>query len=169
MGSSDYELSALVAEAARALIARRATLATAESCTGGWIAKAATDRAGSSVWFRGGVIAYADAVKFELLSVPAELLGEYGAVSEPVVRAMAEGGLRRFGADWAIATSGVAGPDGGTPEKPVGTVWIAWASQAGTDSEKVFLGGDRDAIRSETVRLCLLGLLKRVESSEPED
>jgi nicotinamide-nucleotide amidase len=163
MGTPSHELSALVAETAHELIARRDTLATAESCTGGWIAKALTDPPGSSAWYRGGVIAYADAVKVELLEVRPELLAEYGAVSEEVVRTMAESSRRRFGADWAIATSGIAGPDGGTPDKPVGTVWVAWASQTGVDAECLCLDGDREGIRLETVRRALLGLLKRVE------
>jgi nicotinamide-nucleotide amidase len=162
MRTPSEELSSLVGEVAREAVARRYTLATAESCTGGWIAKVFTDLPGSSVWFRGGIISYADAVKIELLGIPAELLAENGAVSQPVAEAMAEGGRRRLGADWAIATSGVAGPDGGTVDKPVGRVCVAWASANGVESEQWNLEGDREAIRMATVQHALVGLLRRV-------
>ncbi len=117
---SDAELQALTETVARKLTAAGALLATAESCTGGWIAKACTDLPGSSRWFLGGAVAYADAAKTSLLGVPGSVLAANGAVSEPVVRAMAQGALERFEADYSIAVSGVAGPDGRDPRKARG-------------------------------------------------
>lgn len=117
----------LIDRLSKALSRKGYLFATAESCTGGLIAGACTDMPGSSAWFAGGVVAYADEVKLRLLDVPKELLRNYGAVSEPVVRRMALGALAACGAQAAVAVSGIAGPDGGTPDKPVGTVWIAYA------------------------------------------
>lgn len=153
---TDVDLQALAAAAGTRLAAAGETLVTAESCTGGWIAKACTDVAGSSRWFGGGVVAYANAVKTGLLEVPEALLGEHGAVSEPVVRAMATGALRRLGGTVAVAVSGVAGPDGGTPDKPVGTVWLAWAWREPDGSCRVeaaceHFAGSRDDVRRWTV------------------
>ena len=150
----------LVAAVAAAMSESATTLVTAESCTGGWIAKALTDRPGSSAWFLGGVVSYSDTLKTSLLDVPAALIAEHGAVSDAVVRAMAQGARVRFGADLAVATSGVAGPDGGTQEKPVGTVWVAWASAGATRSELLSLDGDREAVREATVRRALAGLVE---------
>jgi nicotinamide-nucleotide amidase len=162
---SDAELQALTGTVARKLTAAGARLATAESCTGGWIAKACTDLSGSSRWFVGGAVAYADAAKTAILGVPVAMLADRGAVSEPVVRAMAQGALERFEADYSIAVSGVAGPDGGTPDKPVGTVWFAWGRrnpaggiQISTHCE--ILPGDRDSVRRRTVQRALAGLLE---------
>lgn len=117
----------LIGRLGKALSRKGYLFTTAESCTGGLIAAACTDMPGSSAWFAGGVVAYADAVKREVLNVPQGLLRDFGAVSEPVVRRMALGALAACGAQAAVAVSGIAGPDGGTPEKPVGTVWIAFA------------------------------------------
>lgn len=117
----------LIGRLSNVLSRKGCLFATAESCTGGLIAGACTDMPGSSAWFSGGVVAYADEVKLHLLNVPKELLRTYGAVSEPVVRRMALGALAACGAQAAVAVSGIAGPDGGTPEKPIGTVWIAYA------------------------------------------
>jgi nicotinamide-nucleotide amidase len=163
---SDAELQALAGTVARKLTAAGARLATAESCTGGWIAKACTDLPGSSRWFLGGAVAYADAAKGVLLGVPASVLAGHGAVSEPVVRAMAQGALERFGADYSIAVSGVAGPDGGTPDKPVGTVWFAWGCRGPGGESHVatrceHLPGDRESVRRWTVQRALSGLLER--------
>jgi nicotinamide-nucleotide amidase len=145
------------------LQAGRETLATAESCTGGWIAKALTDVAGSSAWFGWGVVTYSNEAKQSLLGVPAAVLEIHGAVSEPVVRAMAEGALAASGAGHAVAVSGVAGPDGGTADKPVGTVWFAWARRA-ADGPRVRsavhrFDGDRAAVRRQSVRAALEGVL----------
>jgi nicotinamide-nucleotide amidase len=163
---SDADLQALTETVARKLLAAGSTLATAESCTGGWIAKACTDLPGSSRWFLGGVVAYADAAKTALLGVPGAVLAGHGAVSEPVVRAMAQGALERLEAEYSIAVSGVAGPDGGTPGKPVGTVWFAWARRGPGGSATVAthceqLPGDRESVRRWTVQRALAGLLER--------
>ncbi len=134
--------------------------ATAESCTGGLIAKRITDVPGSSGVFEFGWVTYADRAKTEMLGVPAEVLEEHGAVSEPVVKAMAEGALERSGADVAVAVSGFAGPDGGTPEKPVGTVWFAWAFRnGGTVTEMMFYPRDRESFRQMVSQKALIGML----------
>jgi nicotinamide-nucleotide amidase len=125
------------------LKARKKTVSSAESCTGGEIAHLLTSVAGCSEYFNGSVVAYANSAKIRILGVQERLIEEYGAVSEPVVREMAEGALRIFGTDFAVATSGIAGPDGGTDTKPVGTVWIAVSSEKGTVSEKHVFGTDR--------------------------
>ena len=145
-------------------LARAGTLVTAESCTGGWIAKACTDVAGSSRWFQGGVVAYSNLLKVAFLDVPEGLLERHGAVSEQVVRAMAAGALTRTGSTVAVAVSGVAGPDGGTADKPAGTVWLAWAwrEQDGslrTETRRELYPGGRDEVRRWTVRCALERLL----------
>ncbi len=152
----------LVQELAQALRHRGATLATAESCTGGMIAAACTDLAGSSDWFERGFVTYSNAAKVEALGVDAALLAAQGAVSAEVACAMALGALRHSHADLAVAVTGIAGPGGATPGKPVGTVWLAWAERGGpADSELLELRGDRAAVREQTVvhalqRLCAL-------------
>jgi nicotinamide-nucleotide amidase len=155
-------VQALVAEVAAHLIAGRRELVTAESCTGGWIAKVCTDVSGSSAWYRGGVVTYSDELKHVLLGVSRESLAAHGAVSEPVVREMAEGALRRLGGDVAVAVSGIAGPDGGTPSKPVGTVWFAWASRtpAGIETRAALecYAGDREEVRRRAVERALMGM-----------
>ncbi len=139
---------------------------TAESCTGGWIAKCITDVPGSSAWFRRGLVTYSNEAKSELIDVPASLLETHGAVSEGVVRAMAQGALHQCAADLAVAVSGVAGPDGGTLEKPVGTVWLGWAQR--TDNGPLVTArleefeGDRDAVRRQAVMAALEGLITLV-------
>lgn len=125
------------------LLERKETMCTAESCTGGNIAHLITTIPGSSYYFKGSVVAYSNAVKEKLLGVDGKIIEEEGAVSEPVVRAMAEGARRLLNTDYALATSGIAGPEGGTDEKPVGTLWIAAASANGTYSEQYTYGGDR--------------------------
>jgi nicotinamide-nucleotide amidase len=161
---TDVELQRLAQAVGHRLQARAETLVTAESCTGGWIAKACTDVAGSSGWLQGGVVAYSNALKVAFLDVPEDLLAQYGAVSEPVVRAMAAGALARTGSTVAVAVSGVAGPDGGTADKPVGTVWLAWAWREKNGSFRIEtrhqrLAGGRDDVRRWTVRLALERLL----------
>ena len=144
------------------LVAAGATVATAESCTGGWIAKSLTDIAGSSAVFGYGVVSYSNEAKSDLLGVSAESLAAEGAVSEAVVREMAVGALDRSGATLSVAVSGIAGPDGGTEEKPVGTVWFAWgargADAAEITTERRRFRGDRGRIREQTVVLALQGL-----------
>jgi nicotinamide-nucleotide amidase len=138
-------------------------VATAESCTGGWIAKALTDIAGSSQWFSEGFVTYGNSAKSARLGVGRALLDRSGAVSGPVVRAMAAGALRRSGAALAVAVSGIAGPGGAVPGKPVGTVWFCWASRRGRSvrlrAERRLFRGDREAVRRKTVGLALEGLL----------
>ena len=161
MTPSDAELQALARELGQALVARNQRVAAAESCTGGWVAKALTDVPGSSRWFEGGVVSYSNAAKHAVLGVPADLLAAHGAVSEPVVRAMAEGARAKLGSDIAVAVSGVAGPDGGTAEKPAGLVWFAWASRRGTISERRTFAGDREAVRRQSVELALQRTLEQ--------
>ena len=139
--------------------------ATAESCTGGWIAKSLTDIAGSSQWFTEGFVTYSNAAKSRSLDVPRATLERHGAVSEAVARAMAVGALRRSGAQVSVAVTGIAGPGGAVPGKPVGTVWLAWAVQRGkkiyvTTQLKQFRG-NREMIRRKTVRAAIMGLLAR--------
>lgn len=137
------------------------SVATAESCTGGWIAKCLTDVAGSSDWFRGGVVAYSNALKRDLLGVAREVLETEGAVSEAVALAMARGVLAATGADDAIAVTGIAGPTGGSADKPVGTVWIAWARRGGRPHAVHYrFDGDREAVRRATVAEALGGLFR---------
>ena len=140
-------------------------VATAESCTGGWIAKAITDVAGSSACFAYGIVSYSNGAKESILGVSSQTLEANGAVSEPVVREMADGALSLSGADIAVAVSGIAGPDGGTDEKPVGTVWFAWAVRDGDqhriETDCKHFGGDREAIRELTVAHALQGVLER--------
>ena len=154
---------------ADALRARQWQLATAESCTGGLIAAACTEQAGSSDWFDRGFVAYSNSAKCELLGLAAALIKAHGAVSEPVARGMASGALARSKADLAVAVTGVAGPSGGTAAKPVGTVWLAWAWRAAdgtltTDALCQHLPGDRAAVRQATVALAVQGLLDRLET-----
>ena len=152
----------LVMALARELKSRGLTMATAESCTGGLIAGACTDVSGSSDWFERGFVTYSNAAKTELLGVPAELIAQHGAVSEPVARAMATGALAHSPAQLAVAVTGVAGPTGGSVDKPVGTVWFGWATPAGSFTEHQRFDGDRAAVRAATVRHALAGLLQRL-------
>ena len=133
-------------------------LATAESCTGGLIAAACTDLAGSSAWFERGFVTYSNAAKTELLGVSAELIAQHGAVSEPVVRAMAAGAVAHSHAQVAVAVTGVAGPTGGSPDKPVGTVWLGWNVGGHITTECCHFVGDRAAVRAATVQRALARL-----------
>jgi len=135
-------------------------VATAESCTGGGIAAAITDVPGSSSWFEYGLVTYANGAKQTLLGVPGDLLANDGAVSEPVVKAMAMGALQVSGADLAVAVSGIAGPDGGSPGKPVGRVWFAWAGQSKVKTLCREFSGNRQAVRQQTVLCALEGLIE---------
>ena len=154
----------MAARLGRHLSAGRQTMVTAESCTGGWIAKSVTDIAGSSQWFTEGFVTYSNESKHERLGVPNSVLRKHGAVSEATARAMAVGALRRTGSDIAVAVTGIAGPGGGIPGKPVGTVWFAWARRRGrgmqVDVQLKHFRGDRDAVRRKTVRAALLGLMR---------
>lgn len=160
----DAALFELATTVGRMLRARGWRLATAESCTAGWIAKTITDVAGSSAWFDSGFVTYSNSAKHRDLDVSEALLAAHGAVSEPVVRAMAEAALRRTGVEIALATSGIAGPDGGTPDKPVGTVWFACAVRWGPELETItslqHFPGDRDAVRRASVLYALSMILE---------
>lgn len=150
----------LAAELGAALAARGATCVTAESCTGGLVAAAITDVAGSSGWFERGFVTYSNEAKVELLGVPAAAIAAHGAVSETVARAMAEGALARTTATLAVAITGIAGPGGGSPEKPVGTVCLAWAGRgAATRVVTRRFPGDRRAVRAAATIEALAGLL----------
>jgi nicotinamide-nucleotide amidase len=159
----DEELCRLAARAGSRLLAVHRTVATAESCTGGWIAKALTDIAGSSAWFTEGFVTYSNESKIKRLGVGKALLLRHGAVSAAVARAMARGALTRSGADVAVAVTGIAGPGGAVPGKPVGTVWLAFAARRGKVIRvavqlKRFRGG-REAVRRRTVRNALRGII----------
>ena len=162
--SSDHDLHRLSISVGRHLLERGLFLTTAESCTGGWVAKAVTDIAGSSQWFTEGWVTYSNEAKRSHLGVAAGVLKRHGAVSEAVVSAMARGALRRAGAQVAVAVSGIAGPGGAVPGKPVGTVWFAWVLRAGARTQvrtmcKQFRGG-RDVVRSSAVRYALRGVIQ---------
>jgi nicotinamide-nucleotide amidase len=164
MRGTDLDLERLAARAGRHLLKTRRTVATAESCTGGWVAKALTDIAGSSQWFLEGLITYSDRAKQQRLGVPRALLAKHGAVSEAAVRAMAAGALKRSRAQLAVAVTGIAGPGGAVPGKPVGTVWLGWAQRRGRAIRVAVqlrhFRGDREAVRRKTVRAALQGLLQ---------
>lgn len=165
--TSDSELKALGERLGAVLVARGASLATAESCTGGWIAKVITDIPGSSAWFDCGLVTYSNAAKQRLLRVPEDTIAEHGAVSAATVEAMVTGALTGSEAGIAVATSGVAGPGGGTADKPVGLVWFGWARRGHVPVARCSqFRGDRESIRRESVRVALEGLVE--EADRPE-
>lgn len=157
---TENEILQLSARAGERLKARRAKVTCAESCTGGWLAKAITDVAGSSAWFDCGFVTYSNQAKQEMVGVKAETLARYGAVSAEVVTEMAAGALNRAGANVAVAISGIAGPDGGTEDKPVGTVWFGFADSRGVAfTRRMRLDGDRHGVRLQSVHFALKTLL----------
>ena len=159
----DQELYKLAECVGRALKAGGLVLTTAESCTGGWIGEAVTMIAGSSTWYDRGFITYTNAAKQQMLGVKAATLRQHGAVSEETVREMAAGALAASAAQIAVSVSGVAGPTGGTPDKPVGTVCIGWARKGGTRrAETCRFDGDREAVRRQSVIRALQGLLELI-------
>jgi nicotinamide-nucleotide amidase len=161
----DQALHALSASLGELLLARSQTLVAAESCTGGWIAKVLTDIPGSSTWFECGVVAYSYEAKESLLGVQPQTLERTGAVSQETVVEMVSGALARFGASVAVAVTGVAGPGGGTPDKPVGTVWIGWKRRGGYARAELFhFDGDREAVRRQTVGAALDGIRRILTS-----
>ncbi|OOG51563.1 CinA family protein [Rhodanobacter sp. C01] len=158
---TDAELLALAAEVATEVQRCRLMLVTAESCTGGWLAKTLTDLPGSSAWFDAGMVTYSYEAKEALLGVNPRTLEHTGAVSEETVLEMVSGALARFGAGVAVAVTGIAGPSGGTPGKPVGTVWVGWKRRGGYGHARMFhFPGDREAVRRQTVAAALIGLRK---------
>jgi nicotinamide-nucleotide amidase len=165
MKDSELELKHLAERVGRHLRKGHRHATTAESCTGGWIAKALTDIGGSSDWFLEGFVTYSDESKIRRLGVPRAVLKRHGAVSQATVRAMAAGALRRSNAQVAVAVTGIAGPGGAVPGKPVGTVWLGWATRHGDKIRTVSalrrFRGDRDTVRRKTVRAALQGLVTR--------
>lgn len=158
---NDAQLHALATDVAEATLRLRLMLVTAESCSGGWIAKTLTDLPGSSAWFDAGVVTYSYEAKQALLGVDPRTLERTGAVSEETALEMVSGALARFGAGVAVAVTGIAGPTGGTADKPVGSVWIAWKRRGGYAHAHLFhFDGDREAVRRQTVAAALAGLRK---------
>lgn len=173
-------MTKLVQEIGEALQRRGELLACAESCTGGLVAKTLTDVAGSSAWFERGLVTYSNLAKVQLLGVPQTTVALHGAVSEKTVRAMAEGLIRHTPVDWGLAVTGIAGPGGGTADKPVGTVWIGWSRRAWPISaprdgggmrdihaevQQFLFEGDREQIRRQSLRAALSGLLLRLRNA----
>ena len=167
-------MSKLVEQIAEILLRRGQMLACAESCTGGLIAKTLTDLPGSSAWFERGFVTYSNLSKIQLLGVSQTVVALHGAVSDKTVRAMGEGLIRHTPADWGIAVSGVAGPGGGTRDKPVGTVWIGWSrrvpgrgglAEVPVDVQHFLFDGDREQIRRKALRAALAGLLKQLSDA----
>jgi len=159
---TDAALAKIVAALSEKLLRRRLSLATAESCTGGWIAKCCTDRAGSSAWFERGFVTYSNRAKSELLGVAAQVLEEAGAVSEIVARQMAAGAVSRSAAAVSVAVTGIAGPDGGSADKPVGTVWFGWSVEDALSTDCRVFDGDREDVRRQAVAHALNGLIGRL-------
>lgn len=154
------EIIDLAARVGNALKSQSLLLASAESCTGGGIAQAVTEIAGSSEWFDCGFVAYSNASKTDMLDVSPALIALHGTVSEEIAAAMAEGALANSNAHVAIATTGIAGPGGAVPGKPVGTVCFAWTLQGKTHTERLVFQGDRQSVRQQTVAHALQGLLR---------
>jgi nicotinamide-nucleotide amidase len=162
---TDSRLRELAEQVAAEVRQQKLMLVTAESCTGGWIAKTLTDLPGSSAWFEAGAVAYSYEAKEALLGVNPRTLERFGAVSEETALEMVSGALARFGAGVAVAVTGIAGPSGGTPDKPVGTVWIAWKRRGGYAHARLFhFAGDREAVRRHTVAAALNGTWKALTS-----
>lgn len=160
------EIELLAERLGQALISRGEWLTAAESCTGGWLAQSVTAIAGSSGWFERGFVTYSNLAKVEMLGVPETTLERHGAVSEATARAMAQGALTHSRADWSVAITGIAGPSGGTPEKPVGTVCFAWAGKVGgCTAQTCHFPGDRAAVREQSVRHALAGLLACLDAA----
>lgn len=161
------QISHLAAQLGAQLQACSAQVSTAESCTGGGIAEAITRVAGSSAWFEAGYVTYSNQQKTAQLGVPADLFERVGAVSQEVVEAMVRGARQHSGARFAVAVSGVAGPAGGSPGKPVGTVWLAWGDGEQCYSQCYQFGGDRLAVRKQSVIMALSGLLRLAAGENP--
>ena len=153
-------MRALATRVGRRLKAKKRRLVSAESCTGGWVAQAITSIAGSSAWFERGFVTYSNAAKRELLGVKATTLRKYGAVSEQTAREMARGALARSKGNLALAVTGIAGPGGGSPDKPVGTVCFAWIHRTKLRSETRRFSGDRESVRRKSVIRALEGVLE---------
>ncbi len=157
---ADVTLYQLTEELATGLLNKQWQLVTAESCTGGWLAKCCTDLPGSSAWFAGGVVSYSNPLKQSLLGVNENTLAQFGAVSEPVVKEMAHGCMEKLGGQISVAISGIAGPDGGSDQKPVGLVWFGFASAKQSFCCQQRFAGDREAIRRQAVAFALRKLIE---------
>jgi nicotinamide-nucleotide amidase len=165
---SDAELGQLTSQVAQCMVDVNWRISVAESCTGGWLGKCCTDLAGSSLWFDRGFITYSNQAKQDLLHVKASTLKQFGAVSEQTVSEMAQGALAESIADISVAITGIAGPDGGTIDKPVGTVWFAWVTNLSiVQTQCHHLEGDRESIRRQAVKLALQGIIKNARDSLP--
>ncbi|UTA49196.1 CinA family protein [Simiduia sp. 21SJ11W-1] len=160
-----HPLTSYVDTIAQALTQLGQTVSTAESCTGGGLAQALTAVAGSSAWFEYGWVTYANAAKVSQLGVEAKALAEQGAVSEAVALQMAAGAAKAAASNWAVATTGIAGPGGGTANKPVGTVWIAWYEGQKATAEHYLFEGSREKVRVQAVEAALSGLAERLKKS----
>lgn len=160
--ASNQSITSIAERVGNQLLQKKAKITTAESCTGGGIAEAITAVAGSSQWFEYGYITYANKAKKQLVNVSQNTLDTYGAVSEQVVEQMAVGAIHSSGANYAIAVSGIAGPDGGSAEKPVGTVWVCWITPETTRVEQYQLQGDRQAVREQVIKISLQELLHQL-------
>ncbi|MDA8866012.1 CinA family protein [Porticoccaceae bacterium] len=160
--SNSPTLTSIAQQLGEMLCKKNAKLTTAESCTGGGISEAITAVSGSSQWFEFGFVTYANSAKQQLLGVSKEAIDEYGAVSEQVVELMAQGAIQQSQADYAIAVSGIAGPDGGTEDKPVGTVWVCWQTPTRSWTQKLMLSGDRQAVRTAAIKNSLQQLLQHL-------
>ncbi len=160
MGPSEQELRDLAEQLGECMKAKGLTLATAESCTGGWLAKIITDIPGSSAWFTGSVVCYSNESKHSLLGVDENTLNEFGAVSGETVLELSDGLFAHTDADVAVSVSGIAGPDGGSEEKPVGLVWLSWGKRDKSVHAKPFnFGGDREDVRKQSIKQALNNLL----------
>jgi nicotinamide-nucleotide amidase len=161
------ELEQLAKRLGNLLLQAGQTVVTAESCTGGGIARIMTEIPGSSSWFERGFVTYSNAAKHEMLGVPLSLIARHGAVSQATVEAMVEGAFMHSPSDWAVAVSGIAGPDGGTEEKPIGTVWLAWMTRTSHPESMLFhFSGNRASIREQATLQALKGLIDRVSLTE---
>jgi nicotinamide-nucleotide amidase len=161
------EITQLAAALGQSLLDAKAQVSTAESCTGGGIAEAITRIPGSSAWFEAGYVTYSNRQKTQQLDVPEALFGRVGAVSREVVEAMARGAQAHSVSKFSVAVSGVAGPDGGSLEKPVGTVWVCWGAADQLITERFQFSGDRDAVRRQTVKAALEGLIRLARGEIP--
>ena len=159
----ENDILELAARVGKLLETRGLLLATAESCTGGGVSQAITEIPGSTGWFECGFVPYSNAAKTEMLDVPAALIAQFGSVSVEVAGAMAEGAVANSNADLAVSTTGIAGPTGAVPGKPVGTVCFGWSKGGATLTERLVFAGDRHAVREQTVKHALAGLLRFLE------
>ena len=160
--SNSQTVNSIAQQLGEMLCKKNAKLTTAESCTGGGISEAITAVSGSSQWFEFGFVTYSNGAKQKLLGVSKETLEEYGAVSEQIVKQMAQGAIQQSRADYAIAVSDIAGPEGGTEDKPVGTVWVCWQTPTESWAQKFILSGDRQAVRKAAIKKSLQQLLQHL-------